>query len=98
METPDGAWAIVAGADAPVLALSRTSKVGGELRYFNDASFASAAAGYAPSMQVLSADDLSADLTDADRCWLISLGSDMDYNLKYWRPGTVGEVIFNTWD
>ncbi len=49
-------------------------------------------------MQVLLAADLQSDLTDADRRWLISLGPDMNYNLKYWRPRTAGEVIFNTWD
>jgi len=49
-------------------------------------------------MQVLRADDLSADISETDRSWLVSLGPDMDYNLKYWRPRTIGEVIFNTWD
>lgn len=94
--TPTGDIAVVVGADAPIVALSSTSSVGDELRYIYDAAFGSAVSGCAPSMQVLLAADLNRDLTEADRTWLVALRSDMDYNLKYWRPSTAGEVIFNT--
>lgn len=80
------------------MALSSTSGVGEELRYMDDAAFTSAALRYAPSVQVLLAADLKRDLSEADRAWLLGLGGDMGYNLKYWRPSTVGDVIFNTWD
>ena len=93
-----GSIAIAIGAHAPMLALSASSKVNDELRYVDDASFGSAAAAYESSMPVLPAAELRADLSEADRAWLVGLSAEMKYNLNYWRPQNVGDVIFNTWD
>lgn len=96
--TADRPMAIVVGADAPLFALSNTSGAGEELQYVDDAAFSSAASGYAPTVPVLLAADLRRELTEADQAWLVGQRSDMEYNLKYWRPSTAGDVIFNTWD
>jgi hypothetical protein len=98
VDTASGANTVVIGADAPVAALSRTSEPNDGLQYVDDAAFSSAAAGNAPDLQVLIADDLKRDLSEVDRAWLIALERGMDYDLKYWRPVTAGDVIFNTWD
>lgn len=90
--------AILVGGEAPVVALSATSQVNEEFRYIDDAAFSSAMSGYAPGIQVLPAAELLSDLSEADRSWLRGLGDEMIYNLNYWRPRTVGEVTFNTWD
>jgi hypothetical protein len=97
-KTADRGLAVVIGADALIFALSDTSLVGDEFRYIDDAAFSSAASGYTPAAQVLLAADLQRELTETDRAWLVVQRSDMDYNLKYWRPSTAGDVIFNTWD
>ena len=94
----DDSIAILVGGDAPIVALSATSQANEEFRYIDDAAFSSAMSGYAPVVQVLPATELLAELSDADVEWLRALGADMKYNLNYWRPRTVGEVIFNTWD
>lgn len=90
--------ALLVGSEAPVVALSASSQVNEEFRYIDDAAFSSAMSGYAPGIQVLPAAELLRGLSEADIIWLRGLGDEMIYNLKYWRPQTVGEVIFNTWD
>jgi hypothetical protein len=89
---------MLVGGDAPVIALSATSQANEEFRYIDDAAFSSAMSGYAPGMKVLSATELLGDLSEADVSWLRELGDEMIYNLRYWRPRSVGDVIFNTWD
>jgi hypothetical protein len=90
--------AILVGADAPIVALSASTHVNDEFRYADDAAFGSAVTGYAPGVEVLPARELLSELSDADLSWLRALGSEMTCNLNYWRPVTVGDVIFNTWD
>lgn len=90
--------AILIGGDAPIVALSATSHLNEAFRYVDDAAFDTAISGYAPSVHVLPASELARELSAADVDWLRSLGEGMSYNLNYWRPRTVGEVIFNTWD
>ena len=94
----DDTVAILVGGDAPIVALSASSRVNDEFRYIDDAAFGSFMTGYARGVDVLPASELSRDLSDSDVRWLRSLGSEMTYNLNYWRPVTVGDVIFNTWD
>jgi hypothetical protein len=90
--------AMLVGAYAPIVALSLSSRVNDEFRYVDDAAFGSAVSGYAPHVQLLAANELSSDLTEADVEWLQNLSSEMNYKLRHWRPRTVGDVIFNTWD
>ena len=86
------------GADAPVLALSEIRE-DQAWSFFDEASAITAAAGYyGATLRVLEADDLSRDLTERDRVWLRSVNKNMTYDLRYWNPQTVGQVVFNFWD
>lgn len=86
------------GADAPILALSEICE-DQAWSFFDNASAVTAAAGYyGPTLRVLQAADLSRDLTERDREWLRSAKKNMSYDLRYWNPQTVGQVVFNFWD
>ncbi|HVK81248.1 MAG TPA: hypothetical protein VM915_11620 [Verrucomicrobiae bacterium] len=86
------------GADAPFLALAQ-ERDDGRWAFFDNASAGSAVKGYdAQSVELLSAQDLNTDLSSLDRAWLEALGEHMRYDLRYWNPGTVGQVVFNFWD
>ncbi|MBN8606361.1 MAG: hypothetical protein J0L81_05530 [Caulobacterales bacterium] len=86
------------GADAPILALAQ-ERSDGLWAFLDDASAANAVgAYYASSLDLLPADDLNNELSSADRVWLAALGDRMRYDLRYWNPRTVGQVIFNFWD
>lgn len=49
-------------------------------------------------LSLLTAADLNEPLTETDRDFMRSLGQEQAHNMKYWRPTTVGDVIFNWWD
>lgn len=86
------------GADAPILAFAQ-ERGDGQWAFFDDASAAGAVgAYYAPSVDILPAQDLNNELLSADRIWLAALGDGMRYDLRCWNPRTVGQVIFNFWD
>lgn len=97
MERTEVRWTILIGADARLLALSRGT--GGEptMDFTDNEEFSRAAAEHLPGFKVLRADDLLRDLSDADRAFLRQQPG-MTYNLTYWRPRTVGDVVFNWWD
>ncbi|MEQ1708483.1 MAG: hypothetical protein ABL864_09160 [Terricaulis sp.] len=86
------------GVDAPIFALSGIRE-DQAWSFFDDASIVTAAAGYyGPTLRVLQGGDLSSDLTERDRDWLRSVNKNMNYDLRYWNPQTVGQVVFNFWD
>lgn len=95
----DGApFVALIGADAPIMALAH-ARDDGFWSFFDEASVASALNGYyGQSIQMLAASDLSGDLSTQDRTWLAALGEPMRYNLRYWTPRTIGQVVFNFWD
>jgi len=94
----EGRFAALIGADAPILALTTIREDQG-WSFFDDASVVTAAAGYyGPTLNILEAEDLSRDLTERDREWLRSVNKNMTYDLRYWNPQTVGQVVFNYWD
>lgn len=39
-----------------------------------------------------------AELSEADRAFLSKVRPQMAYDLHYWNPKTVGDVLFNIWD
>jgi hypothetical protein len=72
--------------------------VGDKLEFFYDPSFAEIAeAIYAPFSFICAA-DLGKDLTAADRAFVANLSDQHASDLKYWKPETVGDVVFNFWD
>lgn len=95
----DGAeFTALIGADAPIIALAHERDSGG-WTFFEDASLSSALTGYyGRTVQLLRAGDLNNDLSQVDREWLTALGERMRYDLRYWNPRTVGQVVFNFWD
>jgi hypothetical protein len=94
----DSSFVALIGADAPILALAR-ERSDGRWAFFDDPSAVSAVRGYyARSVEMLVAQDLNNELSNQDRAWLAALGERMRYDLRYWNPGTVGEVVFNFWD
>jgi hypothetical protein len=98
----DGApFEIVAHAEGAVMALTDRQDdpvLVGEPTFLEMEGFASALAQVAPYATALSASELNQDLSDADRAWLRQLSPRMAYDLKYWSPQTVGDVVFNFWD
>ncbi len=102
-------WATVEGAaeepralllatDAPIVALSATVPDYFNLRFIDHAAFDAAARAVAAPFQRLTAAALDQPLTRADTEYLVGLGPHMVSNLKYWKPTSVGGVIFNWWD
>jgi hypothetical protein len=78
--------------------LSRRPPDGCEPDFLDDSRVLDAARLALPDFTVLSAADLHANLAEADQAWLRLAVPGMAYNLRYWRPQTVGEVVFNWWD
>lgn len=91
-------FAILLELEAPVVALSRTLPDYRNLDFFDDAGFAAAVRRLAAKLAVLPAADLRRALTPADEAFVASLGAQFASDTKYWRPETVGDVIFNWWD
>jgi hypothetical protein len=91
-------FSVFVGADAPILAMARVS-ADGEKKYFDDPAVLTAATGYyAQTLEVLPAAELLSDLSDDERAWLRGFSKRMAYDLNYWNPQTVGDVVFNHWD
>ena len=62
-----------------------------------DDSFCKAIEAY-PDMKFLPPLELEREWQDADVDWLSSRDAMMAYDLKYWKPETVGQILFNGWD
>jgi hypothetical protein len=98
VESGDRHFMLLIGADAPMMAMANATPSGG-WSFFDDASVDTAASVYyARSVSVLQAQQLNTDLSEKDRTWLAALSPRMQYDLKYWNPRTVGDVVFNFWD
>ncbi len=90
----EGARVVVAcNAMHPVVGFARPSPEGEPLEFLDHAALAAAfdAAGF----EVASAADLARPLTESD---LAVLADAERSEIAYWKPGTVGEVIFNWFD
>lgn len=98
LSTPAGPHALLLDLDGRVAALVRGAPVFGALEFADASALQSHFAGQGWQGCVLSRDDLTAELAPADLAFLRALGPHMAHNLDYWRPRTVGEVIFNYWD
>jgi len=100
--TPDSQHALLLDLDGRVAALTRTAPAFGRLDFADsdllEPILALHSGANGPSTVLLSRATLTADLRPADLVMLRALGPHMAHNLDYWRPSTVGEVIFNYWD
>lgn len=65
------------------------------LRFINAASIAREILRLFPNVTIASAQDLGRSLMEAD---LSALYAVERQQIKYWKPKTVGEVVFNWWD
>lgn len=92
------ALAVLVHAAAPVIALSRTLPAYRNLEFVDDPSLASTLAALGSGLRVVGPDVLGRGLDEADRAFLRSLGGGWPHGLDYWRPATVGDVLFNWWD
>lgn len=79
-------------------ALSPVQPVFGAWTFTDAPALSEALAAAGSPLHLFSAADLDTDLTPADRAFLTSLNLGFEANLAYWRPRTVGSVIFNWWD
>ncbi len=68
------------------------------LAFIDDAAFTSAVHQMSAPFLPLSAAELVRPLTEEDRVFIRTLSDQHERDLKYWRPETVGDVIFNWWD
>jgi hypothetical protein len=83
---------------SPFVALSSTLPEYFNLLFFDDSAFTEAVQRIVAPFGVLSAAELSRPLSDADRIFAAQLGEKHSRDLKYWKPVSVGDVIFNWWD
>lgn len=70
----------------------------GNLRFVDRPEFVTATQSLQWPIHFLTASELNHSLSSEDREFLTSLDSMMAYDVKYWNPETVGQVIFNWWD
>ena len=83
---------------SPFAALSSALPGYFNLVFFDDPAFAEAARRVHAPFAVLRASELTRPLTDADRAFVAQVSAQHERDLKYWKPDTVGDVIFNWWD
>ena len=81
-------FALLIHESLPFVALSSELPVYFNLTFFDDPAFADAVQRLAAPFGVLSAAELDLELSQAESM----------YYDKYWKPGTVGCVLFNWWD
>lgn len=83
---------------SPFVALSSAVPDYFNLVFFDEPAFAEAAQRLAAPFKVLPASELTRPLSDVDRAFLMQLSAQHERDLNYWKPDTVGDVIFNWWD
>lgn len=91
-------FALVIHESSPFVALSSAIPDYFNLAFIDDAAFTSAVQQTSAPFLPLLAADLSRPLTDEDRAFVRTLSDQHGRDLKYWKPETVGDVIFNWWD
>ncbi len=95
----DGPFSLLIEEGAPLAALCRSvPRAGGRLVFLDDPIFAQTAARLLAPFGFMRAAELRMDLTPADRAFVANLSDRHAKDLKYWKPETVGDVIFNFWD
>lgn len=95
---PDGRFAILVGGHSPIIAFSSVLPDYFNLRFIDVPKFSEAASTIGAEFETLPSNELKADLTSQDREFVSQLGAQFERDLKYWKPQTVGDVIFNWWD
>lgn len=90
--------AFLVSHEAPVAALSATRPDYRNLRFVDDPVFASAMEWAATDIRMLAASDLDQPLTELDRRFVVEATMRSASDMSYWKPATVGDVIFNWWD
>ena len=94
----DRKFAILIEEASPVVALSSTVPHYFNLAFFDDTAFVEAARHLQAPFVVLAASELAKPLSEMDRAFVAQLSAQHERDLKYWKPDTVGAVIFNWWD
>lgn len=99
LEGAEGRFSLLIEEGAPFAALCRSiPPVGEKLKFFDDPSFAETAEAMHAPFSFIRAADLWRDLTAADRAFVANLSDQHASDLRYWKPETVGDVVFNFWD
>lgn len=98
LETEQGPVALLVHADRPVAAMTPGEPQYMALTFIDDAAFARGLAESGAPFALLAAADLGRGLTVDDDAYVRALGKDFAANMTYWRPRTVGDVVFNWWD
>lgn len=80
----------------PLIAFSETANLSAyQLRFVNRTDIAKELQNLFPNLTIADACELSRKLTETDLVLLDEVERDQ---IKYWKPTTVGEVAFNSWD
>lgn len=99
LDGAEGQFSLLIEEGSPFAALCRAvPPVGEKLDFFDDQSFAEAADSIQAPFSFMPAASLGKDLTAADRAFVANLSDRHASDLKYWKPETVGDVVFNFWD
>ncbi|MFO1018197.1 MAG: hypothetical protein U1E03_11405 [Hyphomonadaceae bacterium] len=91
-------FALLIHESSPFVALTSAIPDYFNLAFMDDAAFVSAVERVGAPFRSLPASDLRQPLTDEDREYVRSISDQHERDLKYWKPETVGDVIFNWWD
>ncbi len=94
----DRRFAILVGREAPVVALSEALPDYFNLRFFDDPRLGEAIERAGAPFECLAAAELNAPSSAADRDFVARISPQYGRDLAYWRPKTIGDVIFNWWD
>ena len=95
VELPDAPISILLNAHFPVIAFARPHSQNGSPLTFVDFPELASLLRSSGAYEVWSAADLSSPVTP--ECCQRLATAELD-QVKYWKPGTVGEVAFNCWD
>jgi hypothetical protein len=94
LDAPDGETVVLCNSRFPIVAFAEWPVAMGSLRFKDHGALRDAMesiGGYT----VTNVAELDRTLTEDD---VTALGSGDLYNLRYWKPETVGEVVFNWFD
>ena len=91
-------FALLIHQPSPFVALSSALPDYINLVFFDEPAFAKAVQQIVAPFKVLPAAELARPLSHVDRAFLMQLSAQYERELNYWKPDTVGEVIFNWWD
>ncbi|MGW3606387.1 hypothetical protein [Micromonospora sp. NPDC005161] len=87
--------AVLRHTTLPFIAFARPHANGDVTTTFVDHPDLAAAITNLTDVQVLTVDQLQAPLAQLD---LSALGPDEHHQILYWKPTTLGELLFNFWD